>query len=56
VFFAETPEAGRFRLLVEEHEFVAPGEAIITGTKVLPRGRLIYAETFELDSALLASD
>jgi len=56
VFFAETPEVGRFRLLVEEHELIAPGEAIITGTKALPRGRLIYAETFELDSALLASD
>ena len=53
VVFAETPEVDRFRLLVEEHEFVAPGEAIVTGSKRLPRGRLIYAETFELDSALL---
>ena len=56
VVFAEKPEAGRFRLLVEEHEFVAPGETIVTGSKQVLRGRLIYAETFELDSSLLASD
>jgi hypothetical protein len=31
VVFAEKPEADRFRLLVEEHESVAPGEAIVTG-------------------------
>jgi hypothetical protein len=55
VVFAAKPEADRFRLLVEEHEFVAPGEAIVTGSRRLPRGRLIYAEAFELDSALLAS-
>jgi hypothetical protein len=56
VVFAETPQAGRFRLLVEEHEFVTPGDAIVTRTRGLPRGRLIYAETFELDSSLLGSD
>jgi hypothetical protein len=56
VVFTETPEADRFRLLVEEHEFIAPGETIITGSKQSLRGRLVYAETFELDTALLASD
>jgi hypothetical protein len=56
VVFAETPESGRFRLLIEEHEFVAPGDATITSARERPRGRLIYAETFELDSALLGSD
>ena len=53
VVFAEAPVTDRFRLLVEEHEFVAPGDAIVTHSRGLPRGRLIYAETFELDSALL---
>jgi hypothetical protein len=56
VVFTEPPEADRFRLLVEEHEFIAPGETIITGSMESPRGRLVYAETFALDTALLASD
>jgi hypothetical protein len=55
VVFTESPEADRFRLLVEEHEFIAPGETIITGSRESPRGRLVYAETFALDTALLAS-
>ncbi len=55
VTFAEPPAPGRFRLLVEERELVAPGEAFEGSSKGAP-GRLIYIETFELDSALLASD
>jgi hypothetical protein len=56
VVFADEPKANRFRLLVEEHEFIAPGEAILTGSRHQPRGRLIYAESFELDSAVLSAD
>lgn len=55
VVFAERPQAGRFRVLVEEHERVAPGDAIITGSRQRLRGRLVYAESFELDGALLGS-
>ena len=55
VTFAERPEAGRFRLQIEEHERVASGDAIVTGSRQRARGRLIYAESFELDGALLGS-
>ena len=49
VTFAATPQPGQFRLLVEESELIAPAELPGVGG---PR-RLIYAETFELDGALL---
>jgi hypothetical protein len=55
VVFAERPETGRFRLQIEEHEYVASGEPILTGSRQSPRGRVVYAESFELDSALLNS-
>jgi hypothetical protein len=53
VVFAERPEAGRFRLQIEEYERVAPGEPIVTGPQRHGPGRLIYAESFDLDVALL---
>ena len=49
VTFAAAPRPGQFRLVVEEREHIAPGEPSGVGG---PR-RLIYAETFELDGALL---
>jgi hypothetical protein len=49
VTFAVRPQPGRFRLFIQEHEEVAPGEPSGVGGP----GRLIYADTFELDSALL---
>jgi hypothetical protein len=55
VTFADDPKPGQFRLLVEEREYITscgPAEAGRTGPQP---GRLIYAETFELDSALIAS-
>jgi len=56
VTFAAAPSPGQFRLLVEEHEHVAPGEPAEGSTPSARRpGRLIYAETFELDGALLGS-
>ncbi len=54
VTFAETPRAGQFRLLVEEHEYVVRGDSG-AARSAQQAGRLIYAETFELDGALLPS-
>lgn len=48
--FADDPKPGLFRLLIEEHEHV---HAHPRGGVAETRGRLIYAETFELDRALL---
>jgi hypothetical protein len=56
VVFAEAPELGRFRLLVEERELVPFGEPFDETLGWRQAGRLIYAETFELDAALLPSD
>jgi hypothetical protein len=56
VAFAATPEPGRFRLLVEERELVPAGEPFDEAGGRRPAGRLIYAETFELDAGLLPRD
>jgi hypothetical protein len=56
VAFAARPEPGRFRLLVEERELVPAGEPFDDSRAERPAGRLIYAETFELDTGLLPSD
>ena len=51
--FADHPLPGRFRLLVEERESIHIG---IEGHKRAgPSGRLVYAETFELDHSLLGT-
>jgi hypothetical protein len=47
--FAEQPEPDRYRLLVEELEYVSANYA---DGRQAP-GRLIYAETFEVDTALV---
>jgi hypothetical protein len=49
VTFAATPAPGSYRLLVEEFEYIS---ATYTDGGRAP-GRLIYAETFEVDSALV---
>jgi hypothetical protein len=41
VSFATAPDPGRFRLLIEEREYIG-------------QGRLIYAEAFELDHTLVS--
>jgi hypothetical protein len=54
VTFAQKPEAGRFRLLIEEHEYISADYALIEGDTAHQPGRLIYAESFELDEALIS--
>jgi hypothetical protein len=49
VTFAATPKAGDYRLLVEEFEYIA---ATYAEGRRAP-GRLIYAEMFQVDAALL---
>lgn len=51
VTFAERPAAGRFRLVIEEHEFISAN--YMAGTRDRPEqpSRLVYAEIFALDMA-----
>ncbi|HMF64769.1 MAG TPA: hypothetical protein VK608_11830 [Edaphobacter sp.] len=50
VTFVVAPAPGQFRLLIEEFEFVSANYA----TQGYAPGRLIYAETFAVDSALVS--
>jgi hypothetical protein len=50
VTFAAAPAPGQFRLLIEEFEFIS---ANYTDEGRAP-GRLIYAETFAIDAALVS--
>lgn len=52
VQFAKTPAADTYRLLVEEFEYIAANYAEAGRAP----GRLIYAETFAVDGALVAPD
>ena len=54
VTFAKAPETGRFRLLIEEHEYISSNYALVEGRTARQAGRLIYAEAFELDDALIS--
>lgn len=54
VSFAKTPEAGRFRLLIEEHEYISANYTLTEDRAARQPGRLIYAEAFELDDALVS--
>jgi hypothetical protein len=49
VSFAADPEPGEFRLLIEEHESIASDSA----PREARSDRLVYAESFELDHALV---
>ncbi len=59
VEFAQTPEPGQFRLLVEETEYIGANYVSrleSRGSRLIRRvrpGRLIYAETVMIDSALV---
>jgi hypothetical protein len=53
VQFATKPAAGRFRLLIEEHEFISANFVEIEHGIAKQPGRLIYAEIFVLDEALV---
>jgi hypothetical protein len=50
VAFAEVPSADGWRLLVEEYEYIS---ANYTDSDRRAPGRLIYAETFLVDAALV---
>lgn len=49
ITFASAPQAGSYRILVEEHEYISANYAEMHRAP----GRLIYAESFEVDSALV---
>jgi hypothetical protein len=61
VQFAAPPAHGRFRLLIREYEFISADWTIVhPGGEALPPwaeapGRLIYAETVEIDAALVGT-
>ncbi len=54
VVFAAPPAAGEFRLLIEEREFISADYTLPEGREAKQPGRLIFAETFELDAALVS--
>jgi hypothetical protein len=49
VTFAPDRPPGRYRLLIEEYEYISANYAIREGRRVEQPGRLIYAETIDLD-------
>ena len=53
VQFATRPAAGRFRLLIEEHEFISANYTEVAHGVVQQPSRLVYAEIFPLDEALV---
>ncbi|HMT19784.1 MAG TPA: hypothetical protein PKE20_00820, partial [Promineifilum sp.] len=54
VTFGQNAAAGRYRLLIEEREYISADYTVVNGRTVEQAGRLIYAETVELDEVLLA--
>jgi len=54
VQFAEKPTAGKFRLLIEEHEFISANYTVLEHGVAQQPSRLIYAEIFALDEALVS--
>jgi hypothetical protein len=54
ISFAKAPEVNRYRLLIEEFEYISANFTLGGGHAVEPLGRLIYAETFDLDNALIS--
>jgi hypothetical protein len=53
VTFAAPPSPGQFRLLIEEHEYPSADYVLVDGDRVNQPGRLIYAEIFAIDDALV---
>jgi hypothetical protein len=54
VQFVHKPVAGAYRLLVEEHELISAEYTEAVHNTVRQPSRLVYAEIFELDTALLS--
>lgn len=53
VTFGPNTVAGRYRLLIEEREYISADYTIASDQLIEQAGRLIYAETVELDEVLL---
>lgn len=53
VTFKEQPAAGQFRLLIKEYEYISANYTETEGRRKVQPGRLIYAETFEIDNSLI---
>lgn len=53
VQFSNKPAAGEFRLLIEEHEFISANYTEVEHDIVQQPSRLVYAEIFALDEALV---
>ncbi len=53
VTFAPNRPPGRYRLLVEEYEHISADYTVTHGGAARQAGRLIFAETIELDEVLL---
>lgn len=53
VQFVNKPSAGSFRLVIEEHEFISANYTEFEHGVVQQPGRLVYAEIFALDEALV---
>jgi hypothetical protein len=53
VRFVDRPAAGKFRLVIEEHEFISANYTVVEQGTVLQPGRLVYAEIFAVDEALV---
>jgi hypothetical protein len=53
IIFTKPPSAGQFRLIIEEEEYISAEHAIIDDNIIKQPSRLIYAEVFEIDSALV---
>lgn len=54
IVFKNMPEVGKYRLLIEEYEYITAEYKETEGRTISIPGRLIYAETFELDDALIS--
>ncbi len=53
VQFVKKPAAGEFRLLIEEHEFISANYTEVEHGIAQQPSRLVYAEIFALDEALV---
>jgi len=54
ITFSQLPEAGRYRLLIEEYEYISADYMLGEGRARQTPGRVVYAEIFELDDALIS--
>jgi hypothetical protein len=54
ITFSQLPEVGRYRLLIQEYEYISANYMLGEGHAKETPGRLIYAEVFELDDALIS--